>query len=63
VQIDELRIIVTEQKKNVAVASEECEAMLVTIESSTQKANVKKAEASEKSVEVDAQSQSECQRN
>jgi len=53
VQIDELRIIVTEQKKNVAVASEECEAMLVTIESSTQKANVKKAEASEKSVEVE----------
>ncbi|KAH8295402.1 hypothetical protein KR018_010894 [Drosophila ironensis] len=53
VQIDELRIIVTEQKKNVAVASEECEAMLVTIEASTQKANVKKAEASEKSVEVE----------
>ncbi|KAH8417458.1 hypothetical protein KR222_000260 [Zaprionus bogoriensis] len=53
VQIDELRIIVTEQKKNVAVASEECEAMLVTIETSTQKANIKKAEASEKSVEVE----------
>ncbi|KAH8382819.1 hypothetical protein KR009_005420 [Drosophila setifemur] len=53
VQIDELRIIVTEQKKNVAVASEECEAMLVTIESSTQKANTKKLEASEKSVEVE----------
>ncbi|KAH8250122.1 hypothetical protein KR026_005577 [Drosophila bipectinata] len=53
VQIDELRIIVTEQKKNVAVASEECEAMLVTIEASTQKANTKKAEASEKSVEVE----------
>ncbi|KAH8358423.1 hypothetical protein KR093_000053 [Drosophila rubida] len=53
VQIDELRIIVTEQKKNVAVASEECEAMLVTIESSTLKANTKKAEASEKSVEVE----------
>lgn len=54
VQIDELRIIVTEQKKNVAVAAEECEAMLVTIESSTQKANTKKAEASEKSVEVES---------
>ncbi|KAL7729890.1 hypothetical protein ACLKA6_014739 [Drosophila palustris] len=53
VQIDELRIIVTEQKKNVAIASEECEAMLVTIESSTLKANTKKAEASEKSVEVE----------
>ncbi|KAH8257767.1 hypothetical protein KR038_000855 [Drosophila bunnanda] len=53
VQIDDLRIIVTEQKKNVAVASEECEAMLVTIESSTVKANTKKAEASEKSVEVE----------
>ncbi|XP_064550918.1 dynein axonemal heavy chain 10 [Drosophila montana] len=53
VQIDELRIIVTEQKKNVAIAAAECEAMLVTIESSTQKANTKKAEASEKSVEVE----------
>ncbi|EDV92648.1 GH18884 [Drosophila grimshawi] len=53
VQIDELRIIVTEQKKNVAIASEECEAMLVTIETSTQKANTKKGEASEKSVEVE----------
>ncbi|XP_017847923.1 dynein heavy chain 10, axonemal [Drosophila busckii] len=53
VQIDELRLIVTEQKKNVAIASEECEAMLVTIEASTQKANTKKAEASEKSVEVE----------
>ncbi|SPP80284.1 dynein heavy chain 10, axonemal [Drosophila guanche] len=52
-QIDELRIIVTEQKKNVAVAAEECESMLVTIEASTVKANTKKAEASEKSVEVE----------
>lgn len=52
-QIDELRVIVTEQKKNVAVASEECEIMLVNIESSTLKANTKKAEASEKSVEVE----------
>ncbi|XP_011184312.3 dynein axonemal heavy chain 10 [Zeugodacus cucurbitae] len=52
-QIDELRIIVTEQKANVAKASEECEAMLVDIEESTQKANVKKAEASEKSIEVE----------
>lgn len=52
-QIDELRLIVTEQKANVAKASEECEAMLVDIEESTQKANVKKAEASEKSIEVE----------
>ncbi|XP_030371764.1 dynein heavy chain 10, axonemal [Scaptodrosophila lebanonensis] len=53
VQIDELRLIVTEQKKNVAIAAEECETMLVNIEASTQKANTKKAEASEKSVEVE----------
>uniref|UniRef100_A0A1A9ZFQ2 AAA+ ATPase domain-containing protein n=1 Tax=Glossina pallidipes TaxID=7398 RepID=A0A1A9ZFQ2_GLOPL len=52
-QIDELRIIVTEQKHNVAVAAEECEQMLVEIEDATVKANIKKTEASEKSVEVE----------
>ncbi|KAI8122976.1 axonemal, Dynein heavy chain 10 [Lucilia cuprina] len=52
-QIDELRIIVTEQKHNVARASEECEQMLVEIEDATTKANIKKTEASEKSVEVE----------
>ncbi|XP_017478046.1 PREDICTED: dynein heavy chain 10, axonemal [Rhagoletis zephyria] len=52
-QIEELRLIVSEQKANVAKASKECEAMLVDIEESTQKANVKKAEASEKSIEVE----------
>ncbi|XP_055846772.1 dynein axonemal heavy chain 10 isoform X2 [Episyrphus balteatus] len=52
-QIDQLRIIVTEQKQNVEVASTDCETMMVDIESSTQKANVKKAEASEKSMEVE----------
>lgn len=52
-QIDELRIIVTEQKHNVAKASEECEQMLIEIEDATTKANVKKTEASEKSIEVE----------
>lgn len=53
-QIDELRIIVTEQKHNVALASEECEKMLIEIEDATVKANSKKSEASEKSVEVES---------
>ncbi|KAM7359342.1 dynein heavy chain at 89D isoform 2-T2 [Cochliomyia hominivorax] len=52
-QIDELRIIVTEQKHNVTKASEECEQMLIEIESATSKANIKKTEASDKSVEVE----------
>lgn len=52
-QIDELRILVTEQKHKVGIASEECEQMLLEIEEATQKANIKKTEASEKSVEVE----------
>lgn len=52
-QIDELRIIVTEQKHNVAKSSLECEQMLVQIESATMKANTTKTAASEKSVEVE----------
>ncbi|XP_055909296.1 LOW QUALITY PROTEIN: dynein axonemal heavy chain 10 [Eupeodes corollae] len=52
-QIDQLRIIVTEQKKNVGEASANCEVMMADIESSTQTTNIKKAEASEKSIEVD----------
>uniref|UniRef100_A0A1I8PAD1 Dynein-1, subspecies f n=1 Tax=Stomoxys calcitrans TaxID=35570 RepID=A0A1I8PAD1_STOCA len=52
-QIDELRIIVTEQKRKVGIASEECQRMLEEIDAATTKANTKKTEASEKSVEVE----------
>ncbi|XP_058060896.1 dynein axonemal heavy chain 10 [Anopheles bellator] len=54
-QIDELSIIVEEQRKNVIEAAERCESMLAGIETSTEKANIKKLEASEKSVEVEQQ--------
>ncbi|XP_058811885.1 dynein axonemal heavy chain 10 isoform X1 [Topomyia yanbarensis] len=54
-QIDQLSIIVEEQRKNVVEAALRCEQMLVGIETSTEKANSKKAEASEKSVEVEQQ--------
>ncbi|ETN61879.1 dynein heavy chain 10, axonemal [Anopheles darlingi] len=54
-QIDELSIIVEEQRKNVIEAAERCGSMLVGIETSTEKANIKKLEASEKSVEVEQQ--------
>ncbi|XP_062558011.1 dynein axonemal heavy chain 10 isoform X2 [Armigeres subalbatus] len=54
-QIDQLSIVVEEQRKNVVEAAKRCEQMLVGIETSTEKANSKKAEASEKSVEVEQQ--------
>ncbi|XP_050088792.1 dynein axonemal heavy chain 10 [Anopheles aquasalis] len=54
-QIDELSIIVEEQRKNVIEAAERCGSMLAGIETSTEKANIKKLEASEKSVEVEQQ--------
>uniref|UniRef100_A0A182TQL6 AAA+ ATPase domain-containing protein n=1 Tax=Anopheles melas TaxID=34690 RepID=A0A182TQL6_9DIPT len=54
-QIDQLSIIVEEQRKNVIEAADRCESMLAGIETSTEKANVKKLEASEKSVEVEQQ--------
>uniref|UniRef100_A0A182IR22 AAA+ ATPase domain-containing protein n=1 Tax=Anopheles atroparvus TaxID=41427 RepID=A0A182IR22_ANOAO len=54
-QIDQLSIIVEEQRKNVIEAADRCESMLGGIETSTEKANVKKLEASEKSVEVEQQ--------
>ncbi|XP_055533348.1 dynein axonemal heavy chain 10 [Wyeomyia smithii] len=54
-QIDQLSIIVEEQRKNVVEAALRCEQMLVGIETSTEKANSKKVEASEKSVEVEQQ--------
>ncbi|CAD7085089.1 unnamed protein product [Hermetia illucens] len=55
-QIDQLRLVVAEQQKNVQIASEKCETMLAGIESSTEEANTKKQEASEKSVEVEIKS-------
>ncbi|XP_052562272.1 dynein axonemal heavy chain 10 isoform X4 [Culex pipiens pallens] len=54
-KIDQLSILVEEQRKNVVEAAQRCEQMLVGIESSTEKANSKKAEASEKSTEVEQQ--------
>ncbi|XP_055618804.1 dynein axonemal heavy chain 10 isoform X2 [Toxorhynchites rutilus septentrionalis] len=54
-QIDQLSIIVEEQRKNVVEAALRCEQMLDGIETSTEKANSKKAEASEKSIEVEQQ--------
>lgn len=52
-QIDQLRVIVSQQKAKVAAASEKCHAMLVSIDSNTKQANEKKSEASVKSVEVE----------
>ncbi|XP_055373636.1 dynein axonemal heavy chain 10 [Condylostylus longicornis] len=52
-QIDILSAIVAEQQKNVSIASEKCELMIIDIDKSTQSANTKKEEASIQSKDVE----------